>query len=232
MDEIPAFELTDITKAYGDLNGRRPIFTALRDVTLRIPIGGLTTIVGPSGSGKSTLLGLLGLLDRPTRGTIRVLDRDASGVGERGRCRLRAQHLGFVFQAFHLMHRRSVLDNVMVGGLYRGLRRAERADESLRRLETVGLQHKADVRAETLSGGERQRVAIARALVGSPQVLLCDEPTGNLDSANGKAITDTLLQLAHSGTTVIMVTHDPLIAALGDRTVRVRDGGVTGDGTP
>ncbi|WP_017932767.1 ABC transporter ATP-binding protein [Nocardioides sp. Iso805N] len=231
MDQDLAFELTDVTKAYGDPRGHHPTFVALRRVTLRIPVGGLTTIVGPSGSGKSTLLGLLGLLDRPTEGTLRILGQDTSTVSERRRCALRGQHLGFVFQAFHLMAHRTVLDNVMVGGLYRGLSRPERTSEAMRRLEAVGLRNKSTGRVETLSGGERQRVAIARALVGSPEVLLCDEPTGNLDSRNGEAVADLLVRLAGSGITVVMVTHDPSMAGLGDRTITVRDGEVTDHAT-
>lgn len=230
MGSSLAFELTDISKAYGDNHGDEPTFYALRDVRLHIPAGGLTTIVGPSGSGKSTLLGLLGLLDRPTHGQLSVAGHDMTDASEKTRCALRARHLGFVFQAFHLMPRRTVTDNVMLGGLYRGLTRRQRQLEAVLRLDEVGIGHKCAERAETLSGGERQRVAIARALVGSPDVLLCDEPTGNLDSKNGRAVADLLVELARSGMTVVMVTHDPRIAELGDRTVSVRDGEVSGDG--
>ena len=222
-----AFRLAGIGRTYGSTGSATPAFEALRDVDLTIAAGALTTIVGPSGSGKSTLLGLLGLLDRPTRGDLSVSGQPTAGLTERARCALRARHLGFVFQAFHLMEDRTVLDNVMLGGVYRGLSRRQRLEESHRLLDDVGLSHKASRRAATLSGGERQRVAIARALVGRPSILLCDEPTGNLDSSNGARVVDELQRLARTGVTVVVVTHDRTIATLGEHRIEVRDGRVT-----
>ena len=229
MTSPSAFELAGLSKVYGGLRGG-PETLALRDVNLTIPSGLLVTIAGPSGSGKSTLLGLLGLLDQPTSGTIRVAGESATEAHEPARCQLRAMNIGFVFQAFHLMQGRSALENVMLGGLYRGMRRTERADEAIHRLEQVGLGGKARSYARTLSGGERQRVAIARALLGSPKILLCDEPTGNLDSSNGGAVVEILKDLPTSGVCVVVVTHDNDIARLGDQQIRVVDGVVTGDG--
>lgn len=217
-----AFRLESVGRVFGPRNG--PRFEALTDVSLSIPGNRLTTIVGPSGSGKSTLLSLLGLLDTPSRGELYVGGSPTFGASERERCVLRATMFGFVFQAFHLMARRTVLDNVALGGLYRGLPYAQRRAEALASLETVGLAEKAGNHAATLSGGEKQRVAIARALVGAPPILLCDEPTGNLDSANGRAILELLLRIAAAGSTVIVVTHDMSIADKGDYRISVRDG--------
>jgi putative ABC transport system ATP-binding protein len=220
-----AFALHGVTRTYGPAS---QAFHALRDVDVTIPYEAMTTVVGPSGSGKSTLLSLLGLLDRPTSGTLTVAGQDTTGASDRERGTLRASHLGFVFQAFHLMPHRTVLDNAMLGGVYRGLTRRQRQTEARERLEHVGLGTKSANLAGTLSGGERQRTAIARALVGSPPVLLCDEPTGNLDSVNGKRVVDILTDLAAAGTTVVLVTHDPTIAALGDCRLHVNDGRVSG----
>ncbi|MGN6253345.1 MAG: ABC transporter ATP-binding protein [Marmoricola sp.] len=229
VEDHCAYRLDGVSKVYGgDRGGAR--FVALRDVSLRIPEGAYATVVGPSGSGKSTLLGLLGLLDQPSSGTICVAGWSMSEANEKIRCRMRAQHLAFVFQAFHLMQHRTVLDNVMLGGLYRGLDRGERRAQAHARLAQVGLSAKADKRAGTLSGGERQRTAIARALLGSPSVLLCDEPTGNLDSANGRAVVALLGELHASGITIVLVTHDEHIAAQGDHRISVVDGQVRGDG--
>lgn len=225
-----AFELSGVAKTYGTPGGATPPFDALKEVELSIPHGSLTTIVGPSGSGKSTLLGLLGLLDRPSSGELIIAGESTADLSERRRCLLRARHLGFVFQAFHLMPERTVVDNVMLGGIYRGLNRRERRDEAERLLVDVGLAGKARQRAATLSGGERQRVAIARALVGRPGILLCDEPTGNLDSRNGERVVNELQRLATTGITVVLVTHDQAVAGLGNHRIRVKDGLVSSDG--
>lgn len=229
VDRTAAFELEDVTRVYGNTSSTEPQFLALRQVCLSIPAGAFTTIVGPSGSGKSTLLGLLGLLDRPSEGRVTIAGHETAHLSERDRCRLRAVHLGFVFQSFHLMQDRTVLENVMLGGLYRGLTRRQRQLESSERLADMGLADKLTNRAATLSGGERQRVAIARALVGSPDILLCDEPTGNLDSTNGELVVAALRTLADQGITVVMVTHDPAIAAMGNHRIQVRDGRVNAD---
>lgn len=230
LEQRPVYRLEGVSKVYGGTAEGDAPFTALDNVTMTIPDGAFTTIVGPSGSGKSTLLSLLGLLDRPSSGAISI---DGIGLGEakeRRRCAMRSSHLAFVFQAFHLMQHRTVMDNVMLGGLYRGLNRAERQRQAGLCLEQVGLGSKTTNLASTLSGGERQRTAIARALVGEPRILLCDEPTGNLDTRNGEAIASLLTELSQSGITIIMVTHDPAIAALGNHKVHVIDGKVSGDG--
>lgn len=225
-----AIELTNVSKSYGNPGDDEPVFHALRDVGLSIPVGTLTTIVGPSGSGKSTLLGLMGLLDEPTSGQLVLAGHSTSIATESELCALRSTYLGFVFQAFYLMPHRTVIDNVMLGGLYRGLSRQERQRQATERLDMVGLGSKVANLAGTLSGGERQRTAIARALVGTPQILLCDEPTGNLDTRNGEAVVGLLTDLSTAGLSVVIVTHDPSIAALGDHQVHVIDGRVSGDG--
>jgi len=209
-------------------DGESPV-DALRSVDLDVLSGELMTISGPSGSGKSTLLNILGLLDRPTSGSFELLGLDMSRSTDQVRSSVRAKALGFVFQAFHLMDRRSVLQNVMIGGLYRGIPRRERADRSRAAIDRVGLTHRLGARASTLSGGERQRVAIARALVGDPPILLCDEPTGNLDSTTSTAIAHLLKGFGAQGIALVIVTHDPVVAALGGRRVAVRDGVVSGD---
>lgn len=221
---IPALELRGVSRSYGVPGGREPVFDALKPVDLAVPDGAFTTIVGPSGAGKSTLLGLMGLLDVPTSGELSLLG-ETLGPNDAGlRRRMRAKHLGFVFQAFHLMPHRTVLENTMLGGLYRGMPRGARRAEALGALDRVGLTPKADKRASTLSGGERQRSAIARALVGSPRILLCDEPTGNLDTSNSQAVITLLQELSDGGITLVIVTHEPTIAALGTQQLQVVDG--------
>jgi putative ABC transport system ATP-binding protein len=224
-----AYELDGVGKVYGAGRGEAP-FAALQDVSVRISAGAFTTVVGPSGSGKSTLLALLGLLDQPSSGCVTIAGRATDRMREKDRCVMRARQLAFVFQAFHLMPHRTVLDNVMLGGLYRGLDRSQRRDQAWAQLARVGLTAKAANRAATLSGGERQRIAIARSLLGSPQILLCDEPTGNLDTTNGTAVVSLLIELSDSGLTVVLVTHDEHIAAMGDHRLSVLDGRVSGDG--
>lgn len=227
---LNTYELDGVCKVYGGARPGEPSFTALSDASFTIADAGLVTIVGPSGSGKSTLLGLLGLLDVPSAGQIQIAGLAVDSDNERHRCALRAALIGFVFQSFHLMDRRTVLENVMLGGLYRGLSRSECERQALHQLERVGLEAKSQTKAGTLSGGERQRTAIARSLIGNPEVLLCDEPTGNLDSANGASIVRLLDELNGSGITVVIVTHDQQIAARGTQQILVRDGRVSGDG--
>jgi putative ABC transport system ATP-binding protein len=183
-------------------------------------------VVGPSGSGKSTLLNVVGLLDRPTEGSYQLDGVDTSSLTERGRTRLRATTLGFVFQSFHLIANRSALENVMVGLLHRRIRRSRRRPFATEALQQVGLEDRMHSTPATLSGGEQQRVAIARAIAGKPAVLLCDEPTGNLDSKSTDALMSLLLRLRDGGLTVVVVTHNPAVAEKGDRVVRVRDGRV------
>ncbi|MFI6176222.1 ABC transporter ATP-binding protein [Nonomuraea sp. NPDC051191] len=202
---------------------------ALRGVNLKVAEGELLAIIGPSGSGKSTLLNLLGTLDRPTSGTVRIAGHDVSTLTDRQLSVLRALHLGFVFQQFHLAAGVPILDNVADGLLYAGRPLTERRERAQAALERVGLAHRLDHRPHQLSGGEQQRVAIARAVVGDPPLLLADEPTGNLDSASGRQVLAVLRELHAVGTTIVMITHDMDIAQWCPRRVRIQDGSIGED---
>jgi ABC-type lipoprotein export system ATPase subunit len=202
---------------------------ALQAVDLDIVSGEYIAVVGPSGSGKSSLLHLLGLLDRPTSGLYEFDATDVSRLSERRRTALRARSIGFVFQAFHLLPGRTSLENVVLGEIYGGWRRAGRLRRAAESLDQVGLSHRSDFDVERLSGGEKQRVAIARALMGSPRLLLCDEPTGNLDSENGKALLRLLDRLNQSGITIVLVTHDATVASAARRQIQVLDGQIIDD---
>jgi putative ABC transport system ATP-binding protein len=204
---------------------------ALRTVSLRFEAGETVAVVGRSGSGKSTLLNVLGLLDRPTEGHYLVRDVDTSLLTESEITALRARQFGFVFQAFHLLADRTAAENVELGLLYRGTGAWERRRAAQEALEWVGLGHRLAALPGTLSGGERQRVAIARALAQRPRVLLCDEPTGNLDRRNSEMITGLLTDLAAEGLTLVVVTHDPEIAAAMHRRLDIDDGVVTDHST-
>lgn len=197
---------------------------ALDGVDLSVEAGEFVAIVGPSGSGKSTLLNLLGLLDRPSRGTYRLNGLDTADLGEGARTALRGRRIGFVFQSFHLLAHRTVTENVMLGMLYQGVPRSERRARAMAALDRVGLAHRVDFQPATLSGGERQRVAVARAVAASPSLLLCDEPTGNLDSATSSAILELFEELHAEGQTVILITHDEHVSERAPRRVRITDG--------
>ena len=218
--------LSGIVKRY--LMGEEELM-ALAGVDLHIGRNEYVALIGPSGSGKSTLMNLIGCLDTPSEGTYVLNGRDTSTMNDNELAQVRNQEIGFVFQSFHLLPRLTVLENVMQPLVYRGIPRAERVVRAKQALEQVGLGNRLGHRPNQLSGGQRQRVAVARALVGKPSILLADEPTGNLDSRTSAEIMALFDEVHSSGQTVVVVTHEPDIAAHCRRTLRVSDGKIVED---
>jgi putative ABC transport system ATP-binding protein len=225
---LPVLEVDGVTKSYP---GEPPV-QALRGVDLTIEQGELVGIVGPSGSGKTTLLQLMGTLDRPTRGRVRITGLDVATMADGEVAYLRASRIGFVFQQFFLAEHATVLDNVSDGLIYAGVPLKQRRRRALDALELVGLAERPHARPTQLSGGQRQRVAIARALVGQPAIVLADEPTGNLDQATGQAILGLIDQLHQAGSTIVVITHDHAIAERMPRKVEILDGRIVADAGP
>jgi ABC-type lipoprotein export system ATPase subunit len=221
--DTPLIELAGVSRRFGT----DPPVDALREVDLEVERSEWLAIVGPSGSGKSTLLNILGCLDRQTTGTYSFDGIDVAALTDDERAGLRSRAIGFVFQSFHLLAHRTVLENVMIAEVYRGQDAEGRAERAMHALERVHLGHRAGFLPTRLSGGERQRVAIARALIGAPELLLCDELTGNLDSATAAAILDLIGSLDAPRPTIVMITHDLDVAARAGRQVRIVDGILT-----
>jgi putative ABC transport system ATP-binding protein len=219
-DMCPVVAMRAVSRSFP---GTPPV-VAVHDIDLDIQSGDYLSIVGPSGSGKSTLLHIIGLLDQPTSGTYSLDGSDTTSTSERERARLRGTRIGFVFQAFHLLPYRTVLENVALGVVYAGAPRRGRAEKAMAVLDRVGMGHRRHASPSTLSGGERQRVAIARALLGEPSLLLADEPTGNLDSASTAAVLDVFDELHADGITVAVITHDVQVSSRAKRSVRIVDG--------
>ncbi|MCI8921177.1 ABC transporter ATP-binding protein [Oscillospiraceae bacterium 21-37] len=214
-------ELRNICKTY--LQGRMEV-PVLKDISLSVEEGEYLAIMGPSGSGKTTLMNIIGCLDAPTSGAYLLEGEDIAGLGDSKMSDVRLHSIGFVFQSFYLLSRQSAQDNVALPLLYAGVRRRERQEMARQALERVGLGDRTSFKPTQLSGGQCQRVAIARAIVNSPKILLADEPTGALDTKSGEQIMEIFQRLNEEGVTIVMITHEPEIAAHAKRTLHIRDG--------
>lgn len=225
-ESTPVIELDQVTKVYrtGSLS-----VAALRGITVRVDEGEYVAVMGPSGSGKSTLMHILGCLDVPTSGTYRLTGRNVSGMGESALAEVRSRHIGFVFQQFNLLPTMTALRNVELPLAYAGVERGERRRRALLALERVGLADRVQHRPGELSGGQQQRVAIARALVTDPSLILADEPTGALDSHSAAEVIRLLNELNDAGRTLVLITHDPEMAGVAERSIRLRDGMVVSE---
>lgn len=224
MTDPPLLALRGVSREYH--TGRRGVMRALRDVNLTMRRGDYWSVEGPSGSGKSTLLNLIGLLDRPTSGTVAVDGRDVARLAGRERDRLRGHAVGFVFQSYHLLRDRDVLENAVFATCYQDAGRRESQARAREVLASVGLGHRLGAYPDELSGGERQRLAMARALTQQPDLLLCDEPTGNLDRASTSQLLATLAELNDDGLTVLVVSHDADVCAAASSHLRLESGRV------
>jgi len=220
---VALVELRNVSKIY-HLGGEE--IRALDDLSLDIDGGEFISIIGPSGSGKSTLMHILGCLDTPTRGTLKLDGTEIQNASKKDLARIRNQKIGFVFQFFNLLPKLNVLQNVELPMIYSGVTARERRDRAMDALKLVDLENRSKHRPMQLSGGQQQRVAIARALVNSPKIVFADEPTGNLDSHTGEAILTLFRKLSQEGRTIALVTHDPEIAAVTPRRIEIRDGKV------
>ncbi|HVK76609.1 MAG TPA: ABC transporter ATP-binding protein [Kofleriaceae bacterium] len=227
MAEFPLIELIDVTRYY-QMGEER--IAALAGVSFQVAAGEMVAIVGTSGSGKSTLLNILGCLDTPTSGQYLLGGKDVQNLSDDERARARNRRIGFVFQSFHLLPRATAVKNVALPLVYRGVPAKERIARATAALARVGLAERGRHRPNQMSGGQRQRTAIARALVTEPSLLLCDEPTGNLDSATGEDIMALFHRLHAEGNTILIVTHEPTIAARCPRAIRISDGRILADG--
>jgi putative ABC transport system ATP-binding protein len=225
VPQRPLLELEHVSRVYGE----EVLVFALRDVSLRIMAGEFISIVGPSGSGKSTMLGLLGLLDLPSAGKVRVAGRDVSRLDDATRSRVRGDSIGFVFQQFHLIPHLTALGNVETALLYRDLRPRQRREKARDALEQLGLGPRVDHRPVQMSGGEQQRVALARAIVTDPLMVLADEPTGALDSVNAAHVLEIFQSIRTPERAVVMVTHDPKVANTAARRISMSDGAIVSD---
>ncbi len=223
---MPVIELQDVSKLYGFGDATT---VALDEVTLTVEPGEFVAVMGPSGSGKSTLMNMIGLLDRPTHGTYKLGERNVSRLRSRHRAKSRRDTIGFVFQSFNLLPNASALENVALPLAYKGTMRTRRLKQAGRMLDRVGLADREYFYPHQLSGGQAQRVAIARALVNNPSIIIADEPTGNLDSASSRLVMELLSEIHQSGSTILMVTHNPELTRYATRVVFMRDGSIVND---